>query len=104
MKGVPAIYLGQIVNKQHFRTFIYAVGGDKKLVESWDEYEKHMESGLWFSTLEDALSRVPVEKPKRVRNKPVPLPVSEVPEETVTSMNLDAHVVKDDDFLPKTGD
>ena len=69
MKGVPAIYLGQIVDKAHFRTFIYGADGAKKLVESWDDYEKHMESGIWFSTQEDAKARVPVEKPKRVRNK-----------------------------------
>ncbi len=104
MKGIPAIYLGQIVDKKHFRTFIYAVGGAKKLVESWDEYEAHMESGLWFSTQEDEKSRVPVEKPKRVRNKPVPVTTLELKEEKVTNMNLADHVVKDDDFLPSAGD
>ncbi len=92
MKGVPAIYLGQIVDKQHFRTFVYAMNGDKKLVESWDEYEQHMESGLWFSTQEDAKNRVPVEKPKRTRAKAQDKP------------SCDDALIKDDDFLPKTGD
>lgn len=65
MMGTPAVYLGNIVNKEHFRTFVYAMNGAKKLVESWDEYEKHMESGLWFSTQEDAIKRVPVERKRR---------------------------------------
>lgn len=104
MKGVPAIYLGQIVDKKYFRTFVYSMDGSKKLVESWDEYEQHMESGLWFSTQEDAKARVPVEKQKRVRNKPMPVITLELKDEKASSMNLSDHVVKDDDFLPKTGD
>lgn len=63
MEGVSAIYLGQIVDKKHFRTFVYSMDGSKKLVESWDEYERQMASGIWFSTKEDALARIPVEKP-----------------------------------------
>lgn len=98
MDGVPAIYLGRIVSKQHFRTFIYASDGSKKLVESWDEYEKHMESGVWFSTKEDAKARIPVQKPKRVR-KPVPVMTLELKEEPF----VDDEPIKDkdDDFLPK---
>ena len=103
MKGVPAIYLGQIVDKKHFRTFVYSMDGSKKLVESWDEYEQHMESGLWFSTQEDAKARVPVEKPKRVRNKPVPVKTEELKEQDDEPL-IEEELIKDDDFLPKTGD
>lgn len=103
MKGVPAIYLGQIVDKKHFRTFVYSMDGAKKLVESWDEYERHMESGLWFSTQEDAKARVPVEKPKRVRNKPVPVKTPELKEQDDEPL-IEEELIKDDDFLPKTGD
>ena len=99
MKGAPAVYLGKIVDKNHFRVFVYAVDGSQKLVESWDDFEHCMESGLWFATKEDASSRVPVEKPKRSSPKK---PVEEKAEaEEVKSMNLEDHVVKDDDFLPK---
>lgn len=109
MKGVPAIYLGQIVDKKHFRTFIYSMDGSKKLVESWDEYERHMETGLWFAMQEDAKSRIPVAKPKRVRNKPVPVMTLELKEEPLIEEELipvapetaTVDVKKDDDFLPK---
>ncbi len=87
MKGIPAVYLGRLVSKENFRAFVYAPGGSKKLVESWDEFEKHMETGLWFATKVDALCRVPVEKPKRTRKE---MPVIK---EEATSV---------DDFLPIT--
>lgn len=69
MKGTPAIYLGRIVPKENFRAFIYAMDGSKRLVESWDEFEANMQSGLWFATAEDAKARIPVaeEKPKAAR-------------------------------------
>lgn len=88
MEGIPAIYLGRIVSKEHFRTFIYAADGAKKLVESWDEYERNMESGLWFSLKKDALARVPVEKIKRPRKEEL---INDAP----------VGCIKDDDFLPK---
>lgn len=49
MKGMPATYLGRIVNKETFRTFIYNEKGEKKLVKSWNEFESHMELGVWFA-------------------------------------------------------
>lgn len=101
MKGVPAIYLGQIVDKKYFRTFVYSMNGKKKLVESWDEYERDMSSGLWFSTQEDAQKRIPVEKPKRMRNKPVE---KKQELEQKNDEPLTEELIKDDDFLPKTGD
>lgn len=101
MHGVPAIYLGRIVEKEGFRTFIFAPDGSQKLVESWDEYERHMESGLWFAQKEDAVKRVPVEKPKRVR-KAVDSKVLVEEEEPLIEEELipsEPEVV--DDFLPK---
>lgn len=99
MNGVPAVYLGRMVRKEHFRTFVYAIDGSQKLVESWEEYEKHMESGVWFSMKEDAMARIPVEKPKRVR-KAVPVITLELKEEPVVN-DVTSEAVKDDDFLPK---
>lgn len=89
MEGVPAVYLGRMVSKEHFRAFVYSMDGSQKLVESWDDYEQHMESGLWFSTKEDATARIPAEKPKRSR-KAV----------TETKLELKEEPI-DDDFLPK---
>ncbi len=44
------MYLGRIVSKENFRAYIYSPDGSQKLVESWDEYEKHMETGLWLAS------------------------------------------------------
>jgi hypothetical protein len=87
MKGTPAIYLGKIVDKKHFRTFIYGTNGERKLVNSWDEYQVAMQSGLWFATVEDVAAvkaiadesvekevteqAVEAEKPKAAKPKPV---------------------------------
>jgi len=72
MKGTPAIYLGRIVEKSNFRAFIYGANGEKKLVNSWDEFEVSMESGLWFATPEDSVVKE-VEAPKPIA-KPKPKP------------------------------
>jgi hypothetical protein len=53
MEGIPAIYLGRQVSKTNFRAFIYGHDGSKKLVNSWDEFEKHMQTGLWFASVLD---------------------------------------------------
>lgn len=118
MKGTPAIYLGRIVEKTNFRTFIYAPDGARRLVESWDEFEQCMQSGVWFATTEDAQNSAP-SKPKRVRkpvvNNSVDLrePVSaavtilessiEVVDEDVEPLVADEGTfeVTNDDFLPK---
>lgn len=49
MKGNPAMYLGRVVDKAHFRVFIYDAEGKQKLIESWDDFESHMQSGIWFA-------------------------------------------------------
>ena len=115
MSAVPALYLGQLVSKEHFRTFIYAPDGNQKLVEGWEEFERHMASGLWFDTKEKALAVVAVEpepeavKPKRVRNKPVSVTTLELKEESlieeelihVPAEDVAFEVNPEDDFLPK---
>lgn len=73
MKGIPAIYLGQIVEKKHFRAFIYGPNGQRRLVESWDEFEANMQTGVWFATKEEADEPAPVvedEEPVSVDEKP----------------------------------
>ncbi len=56
MKGAPAIYLGKIVDKNKFRAYVYGAKGEKRLVESWAEFELAMESGIWFATLDDVIA------------------------------------------------
>ena len=72
MKGTPAKYLGKIVGKDNFRAYIYATDGAKKLIESWDDFEAHMATGLWFAKKSDAseIKKIKEEqesKPKRTR-------------------------------------
>lgn len=50
MHGLPAVYRGRLVEKDTFRVFIYNTNLEKKLIESWDVFVAHMETGLWFST------------------------------------------------------
>ncbi len=108
MKGSPAIYLGRIVDKNHFRAVVYGMNGEKKLVKSWDEFEAAMESGLWFSTLDNAIGcksfemdadaekgdATPIQKPKsksrgRPKAKPIYQPVQEVGDESMPADGLD---------------
>jgi hypothetical protein len=110
MDGVPANYKGRFVSKENFRTFIYAADGSQKLVTSWDEYEKHMETGIWFATRMDATPQgaCKEEKPKRTKKtvdvkkgEPIDLveqsPVVEILESSIEVLDED----KEDDFLPK---
>lgn len=42
------MYLGRWVNKEHFRTFVYSEK-EKRLANSYDEFEELISSGLWFA-------------------------------------------------------
>ena len=45
-------YLGRWVDREHFRVFVYKQGNEKKLANSYDEYEKLLATGLWFDSIE----------------------------------------------------
>lgn len=45
-------YLGRWVDKEHFRAFVYGLNDQKKLANSYDEYEKLISSGIWFDSVE----------------------------------------------------
>lgn len=111
MKGTTAIYKGRIVDKKIFRAFIYGVNGEKKLVESWNEFENHMQTGIWFASRQDALAAKPepeiepeVEakaKPKsksRPKPKPKPVAVEEVEEVQDDLDDGMVYEVKDNEF------
>jgi hypothetical protein len=69
MDGVPAVYLGRIVSKENFRVFIFSASGTQRLVESWDDYEQAMASGIWYA-IRDEINPVEeqqITRPVRVR-------------------------------------
>lgn len=113
MKGTPAIYLGRLVSKENFRVFIFAPDGSQKLVESWDDFEKHMEGGLWFASLDDAKASQAQEekaevKPKASKAKKEPVKASKVVDVESApldgdqdDLNQDVAFEVGDDFLPK---
>lgn len=109
MEGSPAIYLGRLVSKENFRAFIYAPDGGQRLVESWEEFEANMQSGVWFATPEDAKASVEVEekpkaKPRPSRAKKIEVAPAEddlIEEELIDSPPEDAAFEVTDDFLPK---
>jgi len=41
------VYMGRKVPRKHFRAFIYGTDNQKKLVNSWSELQKHVQTGLW---------------------------------------------------------
>lgn len=121
MKGTPAIYLDRIVEKKNFRAFIYGANGERRLVESWEEFEANMQSGVWFATVEDAQASKAVieeenepevdEKPKakprakpkpKPASKPQPVPVEDDAEDVLPDDDTVFEVT--DDFLPKEGE
>ena len=50
------IYNGRAVDKDGFRTFIYAADGKKKLVNSWDEFQENIGTGIWFITKQELIT------------------------------------------------
>jgi len=64
-------YQGRWVNKENFRAFVYSAN-DKKLANSYDEFSKLIESGLWFAS-KDEVNPIPIIK---VGRKPKNGPVS----------------------------
>jgi len=42
-----ALFQGKMVPKANFRTFVYSKKGDKRLANSWDEYQELVSSGIW---------------------------------------------------------
>lgn len=55
-------YQGRWVPKEHFRVFVYNKSGER-LVNSYEEYQEALASGLWFSTQDN----VPSFKLKKVK-------------------------------------
>lgn len=66
LKEPQFMYLGRMVNKLHFRAFVYSNEGEK-VAEGYDDFMDLINSGIWFSTKEElAVSNA---KPKRKNSK-----------------------------------
>lgn len=59
------LYDGRMMPASGFRAFIYAPDGKSKLVNSWDEFQEHMQTGIWFSDMESALKVSEKTKPQK---------------------------------------
>lgn len=53
------LYQGRWVDKDNFRVFVFNAT-DKKLVNSYEEYSDLIESGLWFSSIEEIKPKQPI--------------------------------------------
>jgi len=53
MEGIPLIYKGRQISPENFRAFVYAADGTRRLVNSWGDFEKHMQTGIWFASPDD---------------------------------------------------
>jgi hypothetical protein len=53
MEGIPLIYKGRQISPENFRAFVYAADGTRRLVNSWADFEKHMQTGVWFASHEN---------------------------------------------------
>ncbi len=65
-------YCGRMVGKNNFRVFIYSADGSQKLVNSYAEYQRYMDTGEWYATRKDATESVskketPVEVEKETK-------------------------------------
>jgi hypothetical protein len=49
MKGESVLYNDRLVPKEGFRTYIYSKDNQQKLVNSWNEFECEIQTGLWFA-------------------------------------------------------
>jgi len=57
MQGTQVNYLGRSIAKEGFRAFIYSANGQTKLVESWEQFENYMASGIWFASKEEIVEQ-----------------------------------------------
>ena len=46
-------YQGRMVAKDNFRAYIYGSDGSSKLVNSWQEFEDCISTGIWFDSIDN---------------------------------------------------
>ena len=62
-------YNGMNIPKSQFRTYIFGFDGEKKLVNSYAEFEKDIASGVWFESLEILEARKAAKKSTKSTEK-----------------------------------
>lgn len=50
-------YDGRYVPKAGFRVYIYGYDNKKLLVNSWEEYQEKISSGIWYPKISDVPER-----------------------------------------------
>lgn len=58
------MYNGRAVPRNGFRAFVFDINLNKRLVNSYDEYEDLVSSGIWFSNKEIA-EKIKAQKKKK---------------------------------------
>ena len=54
-------YQGRQVPRKGFRVFVYGKNDTKKLVNSFDEFESHIQSGNWYERIEELQDCTPIQ-------------------------------------------
>lgn len=67
MQDSTVIYQNRAVPRYGFRVFIYNSDGDKKLVNSYDEYERYIKTGDWYP--EQLAAREPTKRRGRQKKE-----------------------------------
>lgn len=65
-KSPQVFYQGRWVSRDNFRVFVYN-SVDKKLVKSYKEYTDLIESGLWFSSI-DEIKPINIRRARKPKN------------------------------------
>jgi hypothetical protein len=53
MEGDFVVYENRKVPRDNFRVFVYGNDNKRKLVNSYDEFETAMATGVWFATKDE---------------------------------------------------
>lgn len=80
MNKETVVYQGRVIDKKNFRMFLYGANNEKKLVNSWDEYQEAIQSGVWHSMPSKVLKNDVQPKKRKKRVKKMSEPASIIAE------------------------
>jgi len=93
------VYNGRHINREFFRVFIYSLDGQKKLVNSYDEFERDISSGIWFESLE-MVEEKKAAKPVRKLVRKLKTVSNPETQEIVTEVMIDSEEMEFPDNKP----
>lgn len=64
MEGDFVVYEGRKVPRANFRAFVYGSDNKQKLVNSYEEFESAMATGIWFATKDECKGMKATKKQK----------------------------------------